>query len=197
MNAARLAHSSFRRLETARIQAERLKEDVKLELGFAAEDCRLEAMALEAGRKLIAERVEIYDRIEAERRETDRARALVIAERFALEGIEAEKLLACRRRLAEQRSVGHGRTVNDKKKVVLIKEMERVFSERFKEKQGGRIMSSELADVFSKSTTISEFDENFFKYHSRNLFLDQWTNARCSTYQHKRCYTGVVVKSDE
>jgi len=192
MNAARLAHSSFRRLETARIQAERLKEDVKLELGFAAEDRRLEAMALEAEQKLTAERVEIYDRIEAERLETDRARALVVAERFALEGIEAEKLLA--RRSAKQRS---GRTFDDKKKVELIYEMERVFAERFEEKQGCVVLAGHLIDVFAKSTKLSGFDKNVFKYHGKKLFLVQWTNAQCSTHKRKDCYVGVAVKSDE
>jgi len=192
MNAARLAE----RLKADQLRAEMLAVE-RLDEDRVNAD-RIEADELYA-LLLVADRVDadlLYAKqIAAARLEEDR-RLVVKCLPVNAKRIRA-KLLAGRRRLAEQRSVSHVQTVDDKTKVELIKEMERVFSERFKEKRGGRIMSSELVEVFSKSTTISEFDENCFKYHSRNLFLGQWTNARCSAYQHKRCYTGVVVKSDE
>jgi hypothetical protein len=196
MNAARLAHRKIaaERLEADQLRAEKLAVE-RLEEDRVVADCIDDDELL----LLVADRVDadlLYAKQIAAARLEEDSRLEVKCLPVDAKRICAE-LLAGRRRLAEKRSVGHGRTVDDKQKVELIKEMERVFSERFKEKRGGRIMSSELVEVFSKSTTISEFDENFFKYHSRNLFLGKWTNARCSAYQHKRCYVGVVVKSDE
>ena len=147
----------------------------------------------------LSNRIETDDRMEADRRaEAEQLEANRLAAEVQptdAKRIRAE-LLTSRRLLANRSNKGKEK-LDDDEKVQLIVEMRRVFAERFQENPKGRVMASELLEVFEKSTTLSEFNEKRFKYHSTNVFIAQWTNARCSQFQHKRCYTGVVVKTDE
>ena len=162
---------------------------------------RLEADQLRA-EMLALERLE-EDLVVADRIDDDELLLLVVArvdadllyaKQTAAARLEEDRRLALGRLEEDRRLIKrkHRRTDENKESIELTNEMKRVFTERFEEKQDGRVTVDELRDEFLKSTTI--FNECYFKHHSRNLFLGQWTNARCSD---KRCYVGVAVKSDE
>jgi len=146
---------------------------------------RLDADQLRA-EMLAVERLE-EDRVNADRIEADELYAsLLVADRVDADLLYAKQIAAAR--LEEDR--GLIKRKHRRESIELINEMKRVFTERFEEKQDGRVTVDELRDEFLQSTTI--FNECFFKRYSKSLFTACWANIQF----HKRCYVGVAVKSD-
>jgi hypothetical protein len=115
-------------------------------------------------------------------------------ERLRVE-LPAAQLLAASKKASRPRAGKvHGRTLDNKEKVWLLLEMERVFAERFEENQDGKVLAKDLLRVFEKFTTNPGFNYNDFTYHSRKIFLKIWPQAACKTFRHDRCFTGVKAK---
>jgi hypothetical protein len=160
---------------------------------------RLEKDQLRA-EMLAVERLE-EDGVNADRIEADELYAsLLVADRVDADLLYAKQIAAARfeedRRLVMDQEDRMLITSENQASKDLTEEMKLVFAECFEEKEGSRVKASTLLDVFTKSTTMTNFDKNVFTFRSRKLFLAQWTHTRLSKHRNENGFIDMAVKAD-
>jgi hypothetical protein len=87
-------------------------------------------------------------------------------------------------------SESHNKAENPK----LFEDMRKIFAERFEERQGSHVKSSEIFEIFARSRELSTKEEALFMYHYKKLFHAQWTNAKYIRIHNQRCFLHVCIK---
>jgi hypothetical protein len=80
--------------------------------------------------------------------------------------------------------------VHKKNEKIEIDLMKRFFASHFEDNVGSHVLCCDLYKMFLKSND-EVIDENLFAYHSKKLFLTQWTNSKCAHFKNQRCFFDV------